>query len=74
MDRTSRVAASNRNFDAAVLSGPQQGVVHFDVDTQPARFEHASHKHQLTIGSVVTEFLKVERHQSKENPQNWWAW
>jgi hypothetical protein len=26
----------------------------------------------LTIGSVVTEFLKVERHQSKENPQNWW--
>ncbi len=52
------------DVDVAVLSGTQKGDVCFSVDRQLAGFEHALHIRQSTMGSVITESLKVklERH------------
>jgi hypothetical protein len=50
------------DVDVAVRSGPHKGDVCISIGTQLARFEHTPHKHQSTVGSVIAERLKTERH------------
>jgi hypothetical protein len=50
------------DVDMAVLSGPAKGVVYISNDKHLARVEHLLHNRQSTIGSVITECLKIERH------------
>jgi hypothetical protein len=48
------------NVDVAVLSGPPKGAVNISIDKQLANFEHLLHLRQSTMGSVITECLKID--------------
>jgi hypothetical protein len=55
------------NIDVAVLSGLHKGDVCISAERQLAGFEHLLHVRQSTIGSVITERLKAERHLEFSN-------
>jgi hypothetical protein len=54
------------DVDVAVHSGSHKGVVETLVDRQLARFEHLLHSRQSTMGNVITECVKFDRHLQRQ--------
>jgi hypothetical protein len=54
------------DVDVAVLDGAHQGDVLISLEKNLARFEHALHIRQSTMGSVITECVKVDRHLQRK--------
>jgi len=54
------------DVDVAVLDGAQQGDVLISFEKNLAGFEHALHIRQSTMGSVITECVKFDRHLQRK--------
>jgi len=50
------------DVDVAVLDGARQGDEFLSFEKNIAGFEHALHIRQLTLGNVITECVKFDRH------------
>ena len=50
------------DVDVAVLDGARQGDEFLSFEKNLAGIEHALHIRQLTLGNVITECVKVDRH------------
>jgi hypothetical protein len=52
--------------DVAVLDGAHQGDEFLSLEKNLAGFEHALHIRQSTMGNVITECVKFDRHLHRE--------
>jgi hypothetical protein len=54
------------NRDVAVLDSAHEGDVLISLEKNIARFEHVLHIRQSTMGNVITECVKVDRHLQRK--------